>query len=290
MTIKRFIFRSYIRFFEKLCLAHSAKNCVQINLSLQPLPDNNKSTDIVTIAYNNDKIIPLQLLYMEKYYCDDHTHIIADNSSDQSVSVKIQNYCLEHNIPYIRLPKNHLKGSYSHATALNWVCKHVISKRNPAYFGFTDHDLFPIKPVSLTKMLQKQHVYGPIRVRGEGKYWYLSAILCFFDFNYVRDKKLDFMPVRYDNDKTSYLDTGGGNWLHLYSKMDRTKMVFCEEKLMKIGKNNDRHNDFVELFDDVFLHTINGAELQYDDENTHRSKTCQLQKLIERFEIGELSE
>lgn len=65
---------------------------------------------------------------------------------------------------------------------------------------------------------------------------------------------------------------------------------FLRRKIDENWQNNDRHNDFVELFDDVFLHTINGAELQYDDENTHRSKTCQLQKLIERFEIGELSE
>lgn len=284
MTIKRIIFRAYIRFVEKLCLFHAARNCFKTNLCLQPLPNDNQSTDIITIAFNNYQIIPFHVHYIKKYYLDNHTHIIADNSSDKSASERIKNYCVEHGIPYIRLPKNHQKGSYSHATALNWVYKHVISKRNPAYFGFADHDLFPIKPVSLTKLLQKQHVYGPIRVRGEGKYWYLSAILCFFDIKYVRDKKLDFMPVRYDNDKKNYLDTGGGNWPRLYSKMDSTQMVFCEEKLVKIGKNNDRHNDFVEIFDNVFLHTINGVDTQYPDEDTHHSKNPHLKELIERFE------
>ena len=285
MTLKRLLFRALIRTLEQLCLLHPARKCFQANLSLRPLPDDNQSTDIVTIAYNNDQIIPYHVQYMEKYYSDDHTHIIADNSSDQNISEKIKNYCIEHNVPYIRVPKNHQKGSYSHATALNWVYKHIISKRRPSCFGFTDHDLFPIKPVSLAKTLQKQHIYGPIRVRGEGKYWYLSAILCFFDFKYIHGKKMDFMPVRYGKDKKNHLDTGGGNWPRLYSKMDRTQIVFCDEKLVKVGENNDRHNDFVELFDNIFLHTINGAELQYDDEQQHQSKTLQLQDLIEKFEI-----
>ena len=282
MTIKRIIFRTYIRLLEKLCLSYPANNCFQANLSLCSLAKGNQSTDIVTIALNNYQIIPIQIDYVKKYWQDDHTHIIADNSTDKNISEKIKAYCIKHNVPYIRLPKNFQRRSYSHATALNWVYKHVISKRRPAFFGFTDHDLFPVKHVSLIKTLQNQHIYGPKRVRGD--YWYISAILCFFDFNFVKDRKPDFMPVRYGKDSNNYLDTGGGNWSRIYSKIDQSKVVFCKESLEKIGNGGDRHNDYVELFDDVFLHTINGADLQYEDEQKHQSKKYQLQDLISRFE------
>lgn len=284
MTIKRIIYRGYIRLLEKLCLIKSARNCFKANLLLQPLPDGNKNTDIVTIAFNNDKIIPIHVRYMKKYFLDEHTHIIADNSTDKVISDRIKEYCLEEGVPYIRLPKNYHNGSRSHATAMNWVSKHIIGIRRPAFFGFTDHDLFPIKPVSLMKILRDQHVYGPIRVRGGGKYWYISAIYCFFDFEYVKNKGLDFMPARYDSDKNNYLDTGGGNWPRIYSNMDRTNMIFCDERVVKVGEGNDRHNDYVELFDNNFLHTINGAERQYATENAHLSKTYMLQKLIDQFE------
>lgn len=74
MTIKRILFRAYIRFLERLCLVQSARNCFQTNLSLLPLPEGNKSTDIVTIAFNNEKIIPIHVQYIKKYYLDEHTH------------------------------------------------------------------------------------------------------------------------------------------------------------------------------------------------------------------------
>ncbi len=258
MTFRRLVFRTYIRLLEKLCLLHPVRKSSCYNLSLRTLPEGNGNTDIVTVAFNNDKIIPLHIQYVSKYYKDEHTHIIADNSTDMAVSVKIRDYCREHGVSYIRLPKNMLEASYSHATALNWVCKHVVRKRRPACFGFIDHDLFPIKEISLIDILKKQHVYGPLRLRGS-KYWYLSAILCFFDFSFVNAKKIDFMPVRYDEDENSYLDTGGGNWPGIYSLMDKSKMRFCSERLENYREGDNRHQDQIEIFDDSWLHTINGS-------------------------------
>ena len=72
--------------------------------------------------------------------------------------------------------------------------------------------------------------------------------------------------------------------MRIYSKIDQSKIIFCKERLEKIGNGDDRHNDFVEIFDDTFLHTINGADLQYDEEQIHQSKNWQLRELIGRFE------
>ena len=74
--------------------------------------------------------------------------------------------------------------SYSHATAINYCYKHIVSRRRPAYFGITDHDLFLLKPVDLSPILDAQQVYGPLRARDE--FWYLSAILNFYNYRYLR--------------------------------------------------------------------------------------------------------
>ena len=258
MTIKRFFYRSAVRGLEQLCLLHGSNRCAKSCLSLESLPEGNKHTDIITVAFNNAQIIPLNVEYVEKYYQDDHTHIIADNSSDPKSADLIRKFCEENKVAYIRVPKNHLNifsGSYNHATALNWVYKYVVRKRNPAYFGFIDHDLLPTKPISLVNLLDVQHIYGPLRKRGE--YWYLSAILSFFDYLYVKDKKVDFLPVKYDNEH--YLDSGGGNWSDIYSKMNMSEIHFCEERMENFREGNNRHQDQVEIFDDMWLHTINGS-------------------------------
>ena len=242
MKIKRFFFRSAVRVMEQLCFLHNPIRCYKSCLSLESLPEGNKHTDIITVAFNNAQIIPFNVEYVKKYYQDDHTHIIADNSSDSKCADLIRQYCEENKIAYIRLPKNYLNifsGSYNHATALNWVYKYVIRKRKPAYFGFIDHDLFPIKPISLKKLLDVQHIYGPKRKRGD--YWYLSAILYFFDFQHIKDKKMDFLPANYDDEH--YLDTGGGNWLDIYSSLDEAAIHFCSERMENFREGENRHQD-----------------------------------------------
>ena len=75
-----------------------------------------------------------------------------------------------------------------------------------------------------------------------------------------------------------------GDRSRLYSKMDREKLIFCKERRKeKMGDGADRHNDYVEIFDEISLHTINGSDLQYDDEQLHQSKNCQLEDLIDNF-------
>ncbi|MCR4813142.1 MAG: hypothetical protein K5867_11185 [Bacteroidales bacterium] len=258
MTLKRLLFRISVRGIEKYCLMHQPEKHKMENLQLDPLPSDNHHTDIITIAFNNHKLIPIHNEYIKKYFKEEHTHIVCDNSTDKESSKIIQQYCHDNKTAYIKIPANHLRtvgGSYSHACALNWVYQHVIKKRKPHYFGITDHDLFPIKAITITDILDKQHIYGPLRKRGD--YWYLSAILSFFDNYYLDGKHVDFMPVRYNN--KDYLDTGGGFWNDVYSKLDISEIHFCSEKMENFREGDCRHQDQVEIFDEKWIHTINGS-------------------------------
>lgn len=254
MTPKRMIFRLWVRSLEWMTL--QAKPTKVCNLSLSPIEK--KQVDIITVAFNNAELIRYQEQFFRKFITDSYTHIIVDNSTNMSVREELFHYCKENGITYIGLPKNRLNmvgPSYSHATALNYVYRHVICQRKPWAFALTDHDLFPIQPVSIMSKLENQPVYGPIRLKE--KWWYLSAIMSFFRYDFVMEKHVDFMPV---TPGTIYLDSGGGNWYELYSKMDRNMLQFPEECIEPLRDGEDRHSDMLEYFDQKrWLHTINGS-------------------------------
>lgn len=254
MTFKRMLFRACVRTLEYITLLLPPRDKCHLSYS----STGEKSVDIITVAFNNIELIRYQEQFLRKFIKDPYLHIVVDNSTNYKARKQLYDFCLKNNIAYLGLPKNFLNwvgGSYSHATALNYVYKHVISKRQPYAFGLIDHDLFPIRPIYIIDKLVKQPIYGPLRLRD--RWWYLSAIMSFFRFDFVSNKKVDFMPVTPDK---VYLDSGGGNWYGLYSKMDREQIVFPNECIEPLREGGDRHGDSLEFFDDkLWLHTINGS-------------------------------
>lgn len=256
MTPKRILFRLAVRSLEQMMLSHSFRRCQSINLNVEKI-EQQRHVDIVTIAFNNTNLLEHQIRLVKKYLTGNYTHIIADNSSDPNVRQQNLDLCETENIACVSLPPNKLSifgGSYSHACSLNWVYKHIIKKRNATYFGFIDHDLFPIKQLSIPKKFGSQVIYGHLRERE--KYWYLWSGLCFFDSAFTRNKKIDFMPIKLNG---VYLDSGGGNWKSLYSHLNLNVLDFVSVKTENIREGNSRHSDQIEYFDDCWLHTINGS-------------------------------
>lgn len=282
MTPKRILYRTTIRLLEQVCLLHPLRRCRSYNLEVAKVAEK-ESTDVVTVAFNNENIIRHQIRYIKKQLLGHYTYIVADNSTDKAISEKIRLLCQEHGVPYIRLPKNHLRligPSYSHATALNWIYRHIIKKRQPTYFGFIDHDLFPICPISIPHIMGEAVVYGPKRERGG--FWYLSAIMSFYKFSHLKDKKVDFMPVTLNG---VYLDTGGGNYGGIYAKTLQAEAKFVTEKVESFAPGNLRHQDQVEIFDNRWLHTINGSYWKQVE-----SKEEKIEALIVQYETMQATE
>lgn len=276
MTIKRMIFRAWVRTLEYLTLRQNPTTTCHLSLDEQK----NKSVDIITIAFNNLELIQYQTRFLRKFIRDNYCHIIVDNSTDNAIRQQIYQYCLDNHIAYVGLPKNRLNlvgPSYSHAAALNYTYKHIIKKRQSFAFGQIDHDLFPTRPISIIEKLTTQPIYGPLRLRD--KWWYLSAIFSFFRFDFVKDKKVDFMPVTPDK---VYLDSGGGNWYDIYSHIDRTNINFPNECIEPLRDGGDRHGDSLEFFDDkLWLHTINGS--CWKKINNQSEKNNQVREYLDLF-------
>lgn len=254
MTPKRMLFRAIVRTLEAITMCLPTKK----TLNLMTGTDIPNRLDVITIAFNNCELIKLQHKFIQKNLKDNYHQIIVDNSTNPEIREELFAFCKENNLTYVGLPKNLLNRvgpSYSHATALNYTYRHIIRERRPSVFGQIDHDLFPIAPVSIAEKLDNQPIYGPLRNYGE--WWYLSAIMSFFRYDYVKDKKVDFMPV---TPNKVYLDSGGGNWYHIYSQMDRAQLHFPTECIEPLRMGGDRHGDSLEYFDDKrWLHTINGS-------------------------------
>ena len=197
--------------------------------------------EIYTVAFNNEKVIDYQIKLMKKNFKDEHQHIIVDNSSDEAISKEIRKICVDSDIMYIKLPKNTLFCSQSHALALNYTWRNVIAKRECLkYFWFLDHDIFPIKETSVLPYLKNQKMYGYLVDKNRRWYlwdwWFIWPWFCFFDksiskkFNFSLYK--NFIPFR-------ALDTGGKNRKHIYKYYKKEDLEFTQRELRGITKNNE---------------------------------------------------
>jgi hypothetical protein len=230
------------------------------NLKRNPI----SNIDIVTIAFNNPVAIDYQIRLIKKYVNDDYTHIIADNSTDFKSIQEISSLCDRYNILYVKIPYIKLKPSWSHAAALHWTFINIIKKRNSEYFGFLDHDIFPITSTKITAKFWNGiygrviPAYGANEVSDKQPYWSLWGGFAFFKsdlFKNINSFKFNFLPKVIS--PNLILDTGGGLWDLVLSKIPiPPQLVKYEEK--KINHHNYRNiqSDAYEQIDG-WIHCVN---------------------------------
>lgn len=213
---------------------------------------------VMTVAFNNLHTIDLQNKFLHKYLSDNYVYLVIDNSSNREASVAIRNYCQANQISYIRpFLRLYRTGSKSHGSALNWAYRYFVKRSGIRYFGFIDHDLYPVKKTSMLKYLAQQPIYGLLQTRAEK--WYLWAGFCFFDQDYLKDEKVDFFPQQ------GVVDTGGMNYYSLYSSMDKTQLEFPQQTYLKITDSPIVQEGNIEFLGD-WLHTFNASGwLQFND-------------------------
>jgi hypothetical protein len=175
---------------------------------------------MVTIAFNDAEATGWQIRLVSRYL-PDKLHVVADNSIDDAAATRICGLCRSRRLPYLRLPPigwRRAAGSRSHGLALNWVWTNLVLPARPQALGFLDHDLFPTTTDDPFRHLSRQDFYGYVRSAGER--WFLWAGYCFFRFDRVCGRPLDF-----GQDWFKGLDTGGGNWEVLYRRVERAGLA-----------------------------------------------------------------
>ena len=79
------------------------------------------------------------------------------------------------------------------------------------YFGFLDHDVFPIRPTTLIDKIEEAGFYGIGQRHPATGHLYLWPGFCFFSREWLAGRPLDFSGIR-DGDKRNDGDTGSANW------------------------------------------------------------------------------
>ncbi|HLY79459.1 MAG TPA: hypothetical protein VKQ70_08810, partial [Caulobacteraceae bacterium] len=165
--------------------------------------------------FNDPDFVERQAALVRRHVAD-CVHLIADNSTDAAAARQIEAVATGAECAYLRLhPGPWTKpehGGRSHGLAMSWVWRNLLRPARPAAFGFIDHDIFPIRPTDPFAPLRSHLVAGQVRDRSSGHgRWYLWAGFCFFRFEAVERRALDFSL-----DWAAGLDTGGANWFSLY--------------------------------------------------------------------------
>jgi hypothetical protein len=171
---------------------------------------------LMTVAFNDPEILERQLEAVRRFV-PGVLHVVADNSNEEPALARNEALCARLEVPRLWLPANPWEriesASRSHGLAMDWMWRRLVSPGRPEAFGFIDHDLIPVAPADPFEQLARQPVAGDKRWAG-GR-WFLWAGYCFF-----RTCALDGLSVDFSQDWFIGLDTGGGNWRSIYSKLD----------------------------------------------------------------------
>ncbi len=98
---------------------------------------------------------------------------------------------------------------------MNWVHRNILSRADTEYFGFLDHDVFPLRAVSYRDLIRQQRSYGTFQTAQRYRFYWPG--LCFFATDYFRHGGANFLPVMFGE---TYGDTGAGNWSRHYRQLD----------------------------------------------------------------------
>lgn len=209
--------------------------------------------DLVSIAFNNEIVIGYQIKLLKKYLIDEFSYTVVDNSSNPAKQKVIAQLCIDSGVNYVLPPSNPFLGevgSGSHGATLNWAYKNFICSRKPKYFGFLDHDVFPVERTSILENLSDFPIFGKIDVRGDR--WYLWSGFSFFCYDFLKGEKVDFMPE-------PGVDTGGKNWHSVYSKIDKSLLSPLAISYDNLRPGDNKQTDLYERMGS-WIHTVNASE------------------------------
>jgi len=265
-----------------------------INCNNHPVRTN--VLDLVTVAFNYEYTIEQQYRLLNKDLADPFCYTVADNSTMPLKQQKILEVCRKAKIGYFRLPSNPLTRShianYSHGMACNWLYNNYIKPRAAPYFGFLDHDIYPVRKTNIINILHNQPIFGrrePL-VRGyltlgnlsiptaqfdaSANIWYLKAGFSFFRRDWVLGKLIDFTPNK-------GWDTGFSNWGSIYSKIDPATIEFPMHITCKLTDSNGVQVGWYEIVsgDEIigdWIHPTGASDWSYSEKT--------IQRLLEQYE------
>ena len=207
----------------------------------------------VTVAFNDARLIRLQLEGLARFVESDFRAVIIDNSLRPDAREGIASACQDFGALYIRGPWNLFslfQGSLSHSSTLDWAWKGFIKDLDAETVVFLDHDLFPVGSVSEQSLLRGLMAAG--RQEKRASMWYLWPGLLAMSLDRFRDEKFSFMPYR-------ELDSGGRLWLRFYSRWPPSHFTVYSRETVEVLPGTRAEDSSVEVIDGRWVHLIDGS-------------------------------
>lgn len=180
---------------------------------------------LATIAFNRPRLISEQIRLLERYLHDPFRLIVFDTSTDMGASAEIHFACEDKGVEIVRL------STHKHHEALNEAVSCVA---NAPYFGFLDHDIFPIRATRLISLIDGAGFYGVGQRHPATGHLYLWPGFCFFSREWINGRSLDFSGLR-DGDMRNDGDTGSCLW-PLFADEDWKKLYRVEHSYEPIRR------------------------------------------------------
>jgi hypothetical protein len=226
------------------------------------------ATLLLTIAFNEVLLIERQIVLLRRNFTDSFVHVVVDNSTDPEVRRSIKRICRTNKVLYAGVPKNPYSNTKSHAAAMHWAYFQLVKDSKFLRFGFLDHDIFPLAPYSLQSKM-RQGIYGRVMhsyfssgyhssYSPEVPYWSLWAGFCFFDRELFYGRfpwSLNFFSKHFKDG--NFLDTGGGLWDCLFSKMEYPgELASYQIRQISEEAGKEIQNQSFEILDDSWIHFV----------------------------------
>lgn len=223
---------------------------------------------ILVTAFEQPWVVDWQLK-MSKKYIQDAVILVFDNSKNTKARGEIKKVCESNDTLYLPLPSNPTKHvNRSHALAMQWVYENVVKAIQPKNYIYIDHDLIPVKRLSISKLMNGQDFYGLLKdkSRNDPGSWSIWAGYTMFKFSATKHKKMNFM---YDFSRD--LDTGGGNYETLYKFYDRHSMNFAGKEWVSVDIPEIGKIDNLQLLDNCWHHI---GSVSYNNNFDSRRDYC----------------
>ena len=212
---------------------------------------------IVTVAFNNPDLIRLQAEALSAFLVDDYLHVVIDNSPDLPHRAKVLQVAKDCGLSYFGAPENPfswIDPSVSHAFALDWAWRQVVSKVEPELVVFLDHDVFPTQKTSVRALLGGHLVAGYKR-ESEHR-WLVWPGLFIANYSDLSRFRVSFMPK-------ADTDAGGSLWWSVYSRVAPDRIRFFDRTAVAFGDTSQRFGDGspgeFHRFEDGWVHLVDGS-------------------------------
>lgn len=213
---------------------------------------------ICIIVYNLDhRIFIFQIESIKKYCTDDYAIEVIDNSTHKEKSEAIKYHAGIQEVNYRKTEPGEIDSSQSHAFAANLSYK-MLFEFYDAFF-YLDHDLIPVKPFSVSQILEENDCAG-VKVGIETKSLWAGCVMW---KKTIPVELIDFTPIH-----DLRLDTGAG----FYKVIDQYKCFFFDE----VGCFNEQFKDtklyyfYMMIYSGTFMHFLNASDWNPTKNNEQR--------------------